>query len=591
MAITGGERIARMLADEGVEVVFGIIDGTYFGLYGHLADHGIQLISPRHETSALHMAGAYARMTGRLGVAIASNGPGVANALPGVAVENGEGNRVLLITSWRRHQIIGPDRGGTYQYFDQPGVIKHMAKWSGAVPSFDRIGELMHRALRISWRGRPGVVHLTVPEDIMNSSFDEPAQPDAAPVRYRRTVPIEPAPELVDRAAQLLVSAEAPLIHAGSGVLHALATDELLAVAEALGAPITTSWSARDVLDEGHPLSVPMIYPQLVDTARTDADVVLVIGSRLAETDWWGKAPHWRRATEQAMVQVDNDEEILGLNKPVDVAILADAKVFLARLADRLTAADVSDELAGRRDTRRVRTDGYAATRDMMRTGLAAALSTPSEPLHTAHLPTQMQQVLPEDTILVLDGGTTSVWGALYHQVRHPHSVLSTLGKFGMLGAGVPQALGAKVAAPERFVACLTGDGAFGFHPQEIETAVRAGLPVLVVVAVDRAWGMVKTTQEMTIDSATFFAKGGLPAEQHINTDFSEIRYDLMAESMGGRGLRVSASEQLPAVLAEARDLVLAGHPVVVHADVDQVAHKFAPILMTFKEMHAEPAG
>ncbi|HSO05299.1 MAG TPA: thiamine pyrophosphate-binding protein [Candidatus Limnocylindrales bacterium] len=591
MALTGGERIARMLADEGVEVVFGIIDGTYFGLYGHLADHGIRLISPRHETSALHMAGAYARMTGRLGVAIASNGPGVANALPGVAVENGEGNRVLLITSWRRHQIVGPDRGGTYQYFDQPGVIRAMSKWSGAVPSFDRIGELMHRALRISWRGRPGVVHLTVPEDIMNSPFDDPAHPDVAPARYRRTAPIEPSADLVAEAARMLVAADAPVIHAGSGVLHAHATDALLAVAELLGAPITTSWSGRDVVDERHARAVPMIYPQLVDQERTDADVVLAIGSRFSETDWWGKAPHWRRGTEQALIQVDNDEELLGLNKPVDVAVLGDAKVFLERLAHHLAAEDLASALAEQRARRATRTAGYAATRDATRAGLDAALGTPSDPLHTAHLPSAMQRVLPEDSVLVLDGGTTSVWGALYHEVRQPHSVLSTLGKFGMLGAGVPQALGAKTAAPERFVACLTGDGAFGFHPQEIETAVRAGLPVLVVVAVDRAWGMVKTTQEMTIDATTLFSKGKLPDEQHINTDFSEIRYDLMAESMGGRGLRVSASDELPAVLAEARDLVLAGHTVVVHADVDQVAHKFAPILMTFKEMHAEPAG
>jgi acetolactate synthase-1/2/3 large subunit len=163
--------------------------------------------------------------------------------------------------------------------------------------------------------------------------------------------------------------------------------------------------------------------------------------------------------------------------------------------------------------------------------------------------------------------------------------------KFGMLGAGVPQALGAKQAAPDRFVACLTGDGAFGMHPQEIETAVRAGLPVLVVVAVDLAWGMVKTTQEMTIDSERLFAEGGLPDEMHINTDFSPIRYDLMAQSMGAKGLRVSASEALEPTLREARSLVEAGHPVVVHADVDKVAHKFAPILLTFKEMHAEPSG
>ncbi len=591
MTVTGGERIARMLADEGVEVVFGIIDGTYFGLYGHLKDHGIRLISPRHETSALHMAGAYARLTGRLGVAIASNGPGVANALPGVAVENGEGNRVLLITSWRRHQIVKPDRGGTYQYFDQPAVIKPMSKWSGAVPDFNRIGELMRRALRISWRGRPGVVHLTVPEDIMNTEFDEAAQPDVAPARYRRTAPVEPPAALVDEAARLLASADQPLIHAGSGVLHADATDELLAVAEALGAPVTTSWSGRDVIDERLEVSVPMIYPQLVDQVRNDADVVLAIGSRFAETDWWGKAPHWKRGSEQRLVQVDNDEELLGMNKPVDVAVLGDAKVFLARLAERLRSDDLAAVLEERRAARREAVAGYAATKVETRGMLDGALASVSDPLHTSHLPAVMQRVLPENTVTVLDGGTTPVWGALYHEVRRPHSVLSTLGKFGMLGAGVPQALGAKVAAPERFVACLTGDGAFGFHPQEIETAVRAGLPVLVVVAVDRAWGMVKTTQEMTIDSETLFAQGKLPDEQHINTDFSEIRYDVMAQSMGGKGLRVSASDALESTLQQARDLVQQGHPVVVHVDVDQVAHKFAPILLTFKEMHAEPAG
>ena len=136
---SGGDLIARMLRAEGVEVVFGIIDGSYFGLYSSLGRHGIRLVTPRHESTAAHMAGAYARLTGRLGVCIASNGPGAANVLPGIAVENGEGNRVLVITSWRRAAIVGPDRGGTYQYFDQVGVTRPMTKWTGAAMSFDRV--------------------------------------------------------------------------------------------------------------------------------------------------------------------------------------------------------------------------------------------------------------------------------------------------------------------------------------------------------------------------------------------------------------------------------------------------------------------
>ena len=143
MELTGGEVVAKMLAMEGVEKVFGIIDGTYFGFYSKLKGNGIQLISPRHETSAAHMAGAYARVTNRLGICMASNGPGVANILPGLVVEEAEGNRVLCITSSRRTGIMYPDRGGTYQCFDQVGTIRQFAKWSEAVVGVEVGNELV----------------------------------------------------------------------------------------------------------------------------------------------------------------------------------------------------------------------------------------------------------------------------------------------------------------------------------------------------------------------------------------------------------------------------------------------------------------
>jgi acetolactate synthase-1/2/3 large subunit len=169
--ISGGEIIARMLQKEGVEKVFGIIDGTYFGFYSALHRLGIEIVTPRHETCAAHMAGTYARLTGKLGVCMASNGPGVANLLPGLVVEQADGNRVLAITSARRPTIMYPDRGGSYQCFDQSGVIGKIGKWSAAVSSFDRVPELVRKALRKSWEGRPGVVHLDVPETIMNGKF------------------------------------------------------------------------------------------------------------------------------------------------------------------------------------------------------------------------------------------------------------------------------------------------------------------------------------------------------------------------------------------------------------------------------------
>lgn len=230
--ISGGELIARMLQKEGVEKVFGIIDGTYFGFYSALHRLGIEIVTPRHETSAAHMAGAYARLTGRLGVCMASNGPGVANLLPGLVVEQAEGNRVLAITSARRIGIAGAERPGAYQNFDQTGVIARIAKSSIAVPAFERIGEIVRRALRRSWEGRPGVVHVDVPESIMNGKFKDAGGPPQEPHRYRRIDPLPAAPGLVAVAAQWLAQADAPAIHAGSGVVHAAAYDALRRVAK-----------------------------------------------------------------------------------------------------------------------------------------------------------------------------------------------------------------------------------------------------------------------------------------------------------------------------------------------------------------------
>lgn len=582
-SITGGGLIAAMLAAEGVEVVFGIIDGTYFGLYSAFQDHGIRLVSPRHETSAAHMAGAYARLTGKLGVCIASNGPGVANVLPGVAVENGEGNRVLLITSCRRTGIAYPDRGGTFQYFNQVAVTKPMTKWSGYVPSFERIPEMMRRAMRTSFRGRPGVVHVDVPENILNGSF-KVSEPDVRPpAAYRRVDPIVPDALAVERAADLLTAAQLPVIHAGNGVLAARAFDELRAVAEKLRAPVTTSWAGRSAQAETHDLAVPMIHVEVNNRVRNDADVVLVLGSRLGETDWWGKAPYWRAPARQKLIQVDVDEDILGLNKPLTLGVLADAKVFLARLLEELERRPSVGDTAAR-DTRMAE---YRKAMKKDRAELDRKLTTSAQGVHPSQVATTCQRVFGDDAILVIDGGNTAVWANFYHTVKAPNTVLTTP-KLGMLGAGVSQALGARVACPDRQVYCIIGDGAMGFHPQEVETAVRNGLPVIYLVLCDRQWGMVKMTQHFQMKPLKTLIKKSLGPDETINTDLGEIRFDLLAESMGAHGERVSAPEELEPAL---RRCLEAGVCSVIHVDVDPVAHMWAPALKHFKDMHQEPKG
>lgn len=581
-AIVGGEALARMLAAEDVKIVFGIVDGTYLGLYASFEKHGIRLISPRHETSAAHMAGAYARLTGKLGVCIASNGPGVANILPGVAVENGEGNRVLLITSCRRQGVAYPDRGGAYQCFDQVGVTRAMTKWSGAVPSFERLAEFFRRAVRTSWSGRPGVVHLDVPETVINGQFDDDSVQVLPPRSYRRVEPIEPSPTQVTRVAELLRTAERPLVHVGSGVAHANASDLLDELSELIAAPITTSWSGRGAVADAHDLLLPVWAMAPVNRARSSADLVLALGSRLGETDWWGKPPYWGAAGDQKLVQVDIDEASLGLNKAADLTILADMRAFLQALTRELREHPLD---ASKLAARRAHAATIKADVARIRMDLDAALQNRCSPMHSAQAPTACMRAFGRDAIYVFDGGNTAVWCTFFSEIDRPDRLLSTF-KFGMLGAGVGQALGAQVALPHSKVICLIGDGAMGFHMQELETAKRHGLPVIFVVLCDRQWGMVKMTQAVGLGAMR--AAIGTDQQGAINADFEDIAFDQIARAMGCYGERVSHPDDLDAALGRC---ATSGQPAVLHVDVDPQLHMFAPGLAEFKAMHQEPGA
>jgi acetolactate synthase-1/2/3 large subunit len=505
----------------------------------------------------------------------------VANVLPGVAVENGEGNRVMVLTSTRRTGIGYPDRGGTYQYFNQVGAIKAISKFSSAVTSPDRIVELMKRAFRIAYRGRPGVVHVDIPENILNRKQSLTAMP--APESYRRVKPLEPDHQLVRQAADLLVKAQLPVIHAGSGVVHAQASQELLRVAQLLHSPVVTSWAARGAIAETCRLSVPMIYVQLNNLVRNEADCVLTLGSRIGETDWWGKAPNWRQPQQQTHIQVDIDDEILGLNKPVNLAILSDVRQFLIQLAEELSSRREPIQLS----QRQAAVDRYREMQESQRAKLDDIFSKQDAPLTAAHAARVCQQVFNPDAFYVIDGGNTAVWGNFYHEIRTPMTVLGTP-KFGMLGAGVAQALGAKIAHPDRQVYCLIGDGAMGFNIQEIETAVRNNLDVIYLVCCDKQWGMVKMNQSFTLRPIKTMIRKSLGPDETINADFSEMAFDRIAEAMGAFGQRVQTVEQLRPAIEQA---VASKRCSVIHIDVDPVKHMWAPSLLEFKKMHEEPRG
>ena len=579
--ISGGELIALFLKKEGVDIVFGIIDGSYLGLNFGLRKQGIRLITPRHEACAVHMAGAYARLTGKLGVCLASSGPGVANALPGVIVEHAEGNRVLLITSSRRTGVSHPERIGAYQYFDQSAVIQPTAKASLNIPAYDRIPEFMKRGFRAAFGGKPGVVHVNIPENIINGKAHPPII--AAPETYRRVEPLTASNSQIDKVAERLALAKHPLIHAGSGVIHALAFNELFAVADLLKCPITTSWGARAAITENSYLALPMPYVELVGKARNEADVLLVIGSRIGETDWWGKAPNWAQSPAQYTIQVDIDEQILGLNKPIQLAVQADARSFLTSLYHALLR--YKDRIPF--EQRHVMLQQYESERKKQRLELDKRLEDQSDPILTAHIPQICRSVFPDDAITVLDGGNSTIWGSFYHEVKTPNTLLMTA-KFGMLGAGIPQALGAAAAYPHRQVYCIIGDGAMGFNLQELETAVRNRLRVVFLVCCDKQWGMVKMTQQFALAPWRTLIFKTLPPGETMNTDLSEIRFDKIAEAVGAHGERVSSVNQLKPAILRAIEVNTSS---VIHIDVDPVKHLWAPNLMTFKRMHQEPAG
>jgi len=362
--------------------------------------------------------------------------------------------------------------------------------------------------------------------------------------------------------------------------VHARAYEQVAALAEKLHAPVTTSWGAQSVLPGDHRLGIPLGAMNVATEARAAADLFLVVGSRLGETDWWGRGPRWG-GPGKTVIQVDVDEEILGLNKPVDMAVLGDAGLFCTEVTEALEADPVPGPvLDGRRD--------WAAGLDAAKAKLAGernlALLHQNAPMHPAHVPHVARRVFGEDALVVVDGGNTAVWVTMYHSPGKAGSVFSTF-KFGMLGAGPGQALGLKAAFPERPVYCITGDGAMGMHVQEIETAVRHHLPVVFLVLCDRQWGMVKLTQQVGLGPIREVL--GVKAEGTINADFGEVRFDEVARAMGAHGERVSAPDDLePAI----RRAIASGRAAVVHVDVDPAQHLLAPGLLEFREMHQELA-
>jgi acetolactate synthase-1/2/3 large subunit len=558
--LMGAELLVQCLIQEEVQFVFGIPGGQLCPILDAIrrlgVDAGLQFVMTRHEQAAAHIADAYARVTGRPGVCLGTVGPGAADLVPGVYAAWADSIPMVVLTAQNQSWKSYPERG-SMQSLDQIGLFAPITKWSARITHWQRIPELVQRAFRVAVSGRPRPVHLDLHVDALMATGDEQdlAFPPARPACYRPDAGPTAPPELVEQAARLLVEAQRPLLHPGGGVLRSGAWDELRALAEYLSAPVTSSMGACGALPEDHPLClIAGGYGAL--GAQAMADVVLLVGGRLGDVDFWGQPPFWGEPGEQTLIQIDIEPENIALNRPVDLALVGDAKAVLRALLDAVK--DLTAPIPERPDMAE-----YQATQLVWLAQFEKQAASDKKPIHPLRLVRDVRAFFPREAICVVDGGNTAVWAHYLNRVYAPRSYLWAADS-GHLGTALPYAIGAKLARPDRPVYALCGDGAFALNLQELETAARLRLPLVIVVANDRQWGMIKAAQMAAYDA------------RYIGVDFDEVRYDLVAQACGCHGELVEDPRQIRPALERA---VASGKPAVLDVRVDPWANLTPPDL------------
>ncbi len=565
--LSGGEILVECLLREGVEYVFGIPGDRslpfYDAIYRIGAKKGLRFVMTRHEQAAAHMADAYHRVTGKVAVCHGTVGPGAADLVPGVYAAYADSIPMIVITSQNQTFRIYPDHG-SMQALDQHNLFKPITKWSVVINHVSRIPELVQRAFRIALSGRPGPVHIDIPSDVVAEEVSlDPEKTIPPPSMYRPIHPPTPDASLIREAALMLAHAQLPLIHSGAGVIRCGASEEVRSLAELLKAPVITSLAGRGAVPEDAEYCLIPGSPGAL-VAESMADVVLHVGGKLGDGDMWGRSPPWGEVGVQRWIQIDIDPEMIGLNRPVDLGIVGDAKLVLRKIIEELRGMNL-EPVRDLSEFRRL-------TEEWERRFLEIALSSPSHPIHPLRVVYEVRRFFPRDAISVVDGGNTAVWAHYLNRIYEPRTFLWA-GDSGHLGAGLPYAIASKLAMPERDVYVLVGDGAFMLNVQELETAARLKTDIITIVFNDAQWGMIKGAQKLLFNS------------RYIGVDFMDVRHDLVAEAMGCKGIRVERAEDLRDALDEA---VASGRPSVIDVRVDSEANLTPPDLETLAAIWLE---
>lgn len=565
--INGGELIIKSLAKEGIKRIFGITDAGYTPLMDAAVRHGIRWLGPRHEAAGVHMADGAYKTSGDIQVVTAGAGPGTANQVSGLITAREEGIPVIAISAQVRSDIIYPFKSGGYQGLNQFEIMKAVCKWNAVVHQWERIPEIIRSAFREAMTGRPGPVHVDVSADLIAMEADDSDLKFLEPYQYRPTT-IGPSPEQIDEAAELIAGAKRPLLIAGTGVLNSGGWVEFSQLVEKLNCPATTTMAARSALDNNHPNCLFGLSNGAL-TARQEADVILAVGTRFGDLDLPYDV-YFGDIDEQKIIQVDFDPTNVGANRPIHMGIVADAKATLVALLGSLEGTDVKPSDGELLKRYKSIEDEQFALLDQI------PASYQGEKIHPAQSVQTAAEIFGPEAINVGDGGNTSLFNALFTRFTYPRTSLGIF-EFGHLGTGIPYAIGAKIANPDKDVYVITGDGAAGFNFMEMATAAREDVKITVIVHSEEAWCMEEIEQLM-------FFQGD--ASKVIACQQQPIRWDKTAESLGCYGEFVEKADDLEAAIRRAKEHEL---PAVVCVKTDKQANLIPPFADKFLEVYTGP--
>jgi len=523
MKLTGARILLECLKLEGVDTVFGYPGGTVINIYDELYSFPeIRHILPRHEQAGVHAADGYARASGKVGVAIATSGPGATNTVTGIATAYMDSIPLVVITGQVPTHLIGND---AFQEVDIVGITRPCTKHNFLVKNVKELAGIVKKAFYIARTGRPGPVLIDLPKDVQ-VAVTEFKYPDKVELRsYKPTV--SGHPKQVEKAASLILAARKPVLYVGGGAILANAADELRELAETLHAPVTTTLMGLGAFPEDSPLSLGLLGMHgtyYANMAVTESDLLVAIGARFDDRVT-GKIPAF--APHAKIIHMDVDPTSIRKNVRVDLPIVGDVRDILVKL--RKVFEENRDGVDGFRKAIKpwlAEIDGWKAKHPMTYRESASVIK-PQTVIR------KLRALSDPDAIIATDVGQHQMWTAQFFSFTRPRTLLSS-GGLGTMGYGLPAAMGAQVAFPGRQVIAICGDGGFQMNLQELATLVQNRLPVKICVMNNNYLGMVRQWQEL------FFDKRYSQTVLDLPIDFVKL-----AEAFGAAGFTASKPEEV----------------------------------------------